>query len=195
MGLTGAGKTSLLHRITHPNKVPAVSPTETYEEINFTSNRVFFNCWDVSGTEIGISLWPNYFHGGGVDAIVWVVDSSSSKLVKNSYSHLQKILLDPQLVSVPLFVVANKQDVDGAMGPEEVAKKLKLQSNDGKRLWRCLGVSTLNGEGVKELKRVLVKDMKAKLTGKTLAPGVEEVPKEDLCACCTGCCGGEVNYV
>ena len=80
--------------------------------------------------EIGGSLkqrkyWDRYFDG--VSALIYVVDASSPKdNILDSISGLSAVLASPHLADVPVLVIANKQDLPGAVSAEEVQMELSF---------------------------------------------------------------------
>jgi len=76
---------------------------------------------------------------------------------------------DPNLQNKILFVLANKQDVEGALSAEDVAKKLKLTQYEGKRPFYCRGVSAKSGDHVQESMNELAKEMKKHLKAQAKA--------------------------
>ena len=50
---------------------------------------------------------------------------------------------------MPLKILANKQDLDGALAPGEVCRQLKMGEIKG-RTWRVQGTSVTTGKGFKE---------------------------------------------
>lgn len=85
---------------------------------------------------------------------------------------------DPALVGKLLFVLANKQDADGALSPEDVAKKLNLPQYDGKRPHFIIGVSAKDGFHVKEAMNDLAKHLKVHLKATEKAAKEAEKSKE-----------------
>lgn len=68
--------------------------------------------------------------------------------------------LTSTLLGVLLFVLANKQDVDGARKPEEISKLLNLAGQEGKRPHQIFGISAKTGAGIKEAMDALAKEIK-----------------------------------
>jgi len=135
------------------------------------------------------TLWSNYYKSAAVDAVVWVVDSADVDSLKTVRTVLEKEMRDPSLQGVMLLVLANKQDEEGALDVESISQRLKLSNFDGKRSWRCLPISTVNGDGVKEAISVFYKDMKAHLTGTASQVHVEGDKSKSgtsgpRCSCC-----------
>lgn len=60
------------------------------------------------------------------------------------------MLSEEELVGVPLLVFCNKQDVPGALKPEDVSEKLGLAGGETKREWSVRGSCATKGEGLEE---------------------------------------------
>eukprot|EP01128_Nolandella_sp_AFSM9_P012245 TRINITY_DN9093_c0_g1_i1.p1 TRINITY_DN9093_c0_g1~~TRINITY_DN9093_c0_g1_i1.p1 ORF type:complete len:181 (-),score=71.14 TRINITY_DN9093_c0_g1_i1:236-778(-) len=169
LGIDGAGKTTFLNKVEHPKSDLATEATESYKVLDVKFKGVKFNVWDVSGKASTRSLWSSYYKEGGIDAIVWVVDAADSERLEESKKVLHQQMRDPELENKMLFVIANKQDLDGAASDEEVATALKLKTFEGKRVYFCVGTSAKNGTGVKEAMAKLAKEMKVVLKEKEKA--------------------------
>lgn len=161
LGIDGAGKTTFINKIEHPNQNIAVTPTEAYKVHDIKIKGVKFNVWDVAGKESTRSLWKHYFQQGGTDAIIWVVDSASSdEKLAESQKCLSSAMMEPALSGVILFVLANKQDLKEARSVEEITEKLNLKQFDGKRPWFIKGISAHDGSGIQEAMDTLAKKIK-----------------------------------
>ena len=55
------------------------------------------------------------------------MDSSDEKQLDEACDCLVKVLSTPALYGLPLLIVANKQDLPGALTPEQV-RRLEIQS-------------------------------------------------------------------
>lgn len=64
------------------------------------------------------------------------------------------------LSGVILYVLANKQDVNGALKPEDISSKLNLSSYEGKRPYFVKGISAKDGTDIKEAMDELAKEIK-----------------------------------
>lgn len=63
--------------------------------------------------------WDKYF--GGAEGIIFVVDSSASdEDLQLTNNELHKVLADPELDNLPLMVLCNYSDKEGAKSKEEV---------------------------------------------------------------------------
>ena len=76
IGLDGAGKTTMLHRIKFGETTPTV-PTIGFncEKVRFKN--VEFTLWDLGGQTKIRNLWRFYFDN--TDAIIYMVDSSDNE--------------------------------------------------------------------------------------------------------------------
>ncbi|KAK4353074.1 hypothetical protein RND71_028592 [Anisodus tanguticus] len=55
-----------------------------------------------------------------------------------------------RLSGASLLIFANKQDIQGALSPDEIAKVPNLEALDNRRHWRIVGCSAYTGEGLLE---------------------------------------------
>jgi len=164
LGIENAGKTAVLNKIEHPNQNIACEPTESYDVRDVKLKGVKFNVWDVSGKASTRSLWPSYYKEGGIDAVIWVVDSAcSEEALEESRKALETAMRAPELQGKILYVLANKQDMDGARKEEEISEALKLKQYDKKRELTVAEVSATTGDGIKEAMEDLAKRMKVHL--------------------------------
>jgi len=163
LGIEGAGKTAVLNKIQFPNQTIACSPTESYDIRDVKLKGVKFNVWDVSGKASTRSLWPSYYKEGGIDAVIWVVDSAAQDSLEESRKALETAMRAPELNGKILYVLANKQDVEGAADVEAVKAALKLKQYQDKRELECVPVSAITGTGLKEAMEDLAKRMKVHL--------------------------------
>jgi len=163
LGIESAGKTAVINKVLYPNQTIETTPTDSYDIRDVKVRDVKFNVWDVSGNANTRSLWPSYYKDGGVDAVIWVVDSASESSLEESRKALETAMRAPELQGKILYVLANKQDQDGALKPEEISQSLKLKQYQDKRELACVGVSASTGEGIKEAMDDLAKRMKAHL--------------------------------
>ena len=71
------------------------------------------------------SMWERYCRG--VQAIVYVVDSADHDGLEASKSELHDLLGKPSLAGVPVLVLGNKNDLDGALPQAELIDRLDLK--------------------------------------------------------------------
>jgi ADP-ribosylation factor-like protein 1 len=94
-----------------------------------------------------------------------VIDSADHSRLQTSRSELLTMLSEDELAGVPLLVFCNKQDVEGALKPEEISEQLGLAGGEKGRDWSVRGSCAVKGEGIEEgLDWCVTKNMMAAVT-------------------------------
>ncbi|CAF1165478.1 unnamed protein product [Adineta steineri] len=148
LGLDAAGKTTILY------KVKLNENLETLPTIGFNVERVSpcrgvsFEVWDVGGQENIRRLWRHYY--SNTDGLIFVIDSNDQERIDEAREELHGILSAPDMSSVPLVVLANKQDLPNAMKTSDIAQKLGLNTLGGKHKWFIQPACAVTGDGLLE---------------------------------------------
>ena len=165
VGLDNSGKTTIVKKI-NGEDISKISPTLGFNISSLHLNDYRLNVWDVGGQKTLRTFWRNYFEK--TDALVWVVDSTDVARLQDCKNELDVILKEEKLVDASLLVLANKQDVEGAMSGRDIAEALGLvsigssnsvsvsssevlsgmTSNSSKRRWRVQKCSATTGDGI-----------------------------------------------
>ncbi|XP_049416305.1 ADP-ribosylation factor-like protein 4D [Epinephelus fuscoguttatus] len=152
IGLDSAGKTSLLYRLKLREFVETI-PTKGFnmERIkvpmgNSKTNTTMFQVWDVGGQDKLRPLWKSYTRR--TDGLVFVVDAAEAERMEEAKVELHRITRSAENQGVPVLVLANKQDLDGAMSASEVEKVLALHELSSSTLHHTQGCSALDGQGL-----------------------------------------------
>lgn len=126
VGLDNAGKTTAVRRIKDGGGGTGddISPTLGFSICSLSRRGRKLNVWDVGGQRSLRPYWRNYFER--TDGVVWVVDSSDLARLRDAASELRGLLQEERLAGATLLVLANKQDVAGALGLEEISRALGL---------------------------------------------------------------------
>lgn len=83
------------------------------------------------------------------------------------------MLSEEELKGVPLLVFCNKQDIEGALKPEEISDQLGLAGGEKSRPWSVRGSSATKGEGLEDgLDWYVVECIPARISG---------ILRHDLC--------------
>ena len=101
--------------------------------------------WDVGGQ--ARKLWKHYYDK--VDGLIFVVDSNDRDRLSIVKEELMKILVEPGLEGVPILIMANKQDVEGAADVDEIVKHLGIDDLKRKDIVYH-GCSAVAGTGIWE---------------------------------------------
>ncbi|KAL4660470.1 ADP-ribosylation factor-like protein 4D [Arapaima gigas] len=150
VGLDSAGKTSLLYRLKLREFVKTI-PTKGFntEKIKVavgSSRAITFQVWDVGGQEKLRPLWKSYTRR--TDGMVFVVDSTEVERMEEAKVELHKISRTSENQGVPVLILANKQDLPGAMSVVEVEKVLALHELSASTLHHAQGCSAVDGQGL-----------------------------------------------
>ncbi|KAK4216914.1 ADP-ribosylation factor family-domain-containing protein [Rhypophila decipiens] len=133
LGLDAAGKTTILYKLKLDGKHEVTTiPTVGFNVETVNVRNVKFNVWDVGGQDKIRPLWRHYY--SGTQGLIFVVDSSDKARMDEARIELHRIINDREMKDSLLLVLANKQDLPGAMSPQEVTEKLQLTKIKDK-LW------------------------------------------------------------
>ncbi|KAL9043698.1 MAG: hypothetical protein Q9206_007433, partial [Seirophora lacunosa] len=87
--------------------------------------------------------------GTGTQGLIFVIDSNDRARIDEARQELHRIILDREMKEALLLVFANKQDIPGAMTPNEVQERLKLAQLKDK-IWYVVPSCATTGEGLFE---------------------------------------------
>jgi len=148
IGLDGSGKTTILYRLKYGQY------TNTVPTIGFNCEKVktklgkSFNIWDIGGQDKTRPLWRSYTRC--TDAIIFVVDSCDSDRFEEAKLELLKIAKLTERYSVPILVLANKQDLPLAQDLSKLEKELGVKDLGRNVDWRIKSCCGVTGEGLEE---------------------------------------------
>ena len=177
VGLDNAGKTSILYRL-HLGEVIDTNPTVGSNVEEVVHRNVRFQVWDLGGQAKLRRVWTTYYVGAhAVVLVIDSTDRERLTLVRDELAAITenevraeprrtraaRLSLPPGLTLVGratrpsaqelrravLLVLANKQDLDGAMTPVEITQQLKLHLNK-EHSWQIQPCSALTGSGLFE---------------------------------------------
>ncbi|KAI0322037.1 Arl8a protein [Amylostereum chailletii] len=124
VGLQASGKTSFVNVIGSGQWSEDVVPTVAFNFRKVRKGKVTFKIWDVAGQPKFRSMWERYCNG--VDAVVFVVDSTDHDKFETARFELHSLLSHPTLAGVPLLVLGNKNDVPGHASVQDLIRELEL---------------------------------------------------------------------
>ncbi|NXF02834.1 ARL14 protein, partial [Smithornis capensis] len=153
LGLDFAGKSTLLYKFRYKDVFLTI-PTIGFNVDMIETGRGFtLTFWDVGGQEKMRQLWSNFLEDA--DGLLYVVDSSDKRRLEESRREFELILKNESLKNVPVVVLANKQDLPGALNAEEITRRFKMKKYCSDRNWYVQPCCATTGEGLAEaLQRV-----------------------------------------
>ncbi|CCH44386.1 ADP-ribosylation factor 1 [Wickerhamomyces ciferrii] len=112
-------------------------------------NKTLLKFWDVGGQESLRSLWEEYFTH--CHAIIFIVDSTDRERIEECQSNLTKIINNDSIESIPILMLANKQDVEDHLEVEDIKEIFNVIAEHlSARDSRVLPISAIKGDGLKE---------------------------------------------
>ncbi|KAM9259548.1 ADP-ribosylation factor-like protein 14 [Morus bassanus] len=148
LGLDSAGKSTLLYKFKY-NDVFLTIPTIGFNVDMIETGKDFtLTFWDVGGQQKMRQVWCNFLENA--DGLLYVVDSSDKQRLEESRKEFELILKNDFLRSVPVVMLANKQDLPGALNAEEITRRFHLKKYCSDRNWYVQPCCALTGEGLSE---------------------------------------------
>merc|ERR1719163_1300518 len=126
VGLQNSGKTTLVNVIATGGFSEDMIPTVGFNMRKVTKGKVTIKLWDLGGQPRFRSMWERYCRG--VNAIVYVVDSSDADNIAVSKTELHDLISKPALEGIPTLILGNKNDLPESLGVDELIEKLNLKS-------------------------------------------------------------------
>ncbi|XP_076410710.1 ADP-ribosylation factor-like protein 1 isoform X2 [Peromyscus maniculatus bairdii] len=124
-----------------------------------TYKNLKFQVWDLGGQTSIRPYWRCYY--SNTDAVIYVVDSCDRDRIGISKSELVAMLEEEELRKAILVVFANKQDMEQAMTPSEMANALGLPALKDRK-WQIFKTSATKGTGLDEAMEWLVETLKSR---------------------------------
>lgn len=131
LGLDNAGKTTLMHML-RDNRMVQHMPTHHPTTEELTIGNVTFYAQDVGGHAAARGVWEQYYQSVG--AIVYLVDVADCERLAESKRELDQLFAaDSVHSSVPILVLGNKVDKEGALSEPQFRELMGLALTTGKR--------------------------------------------------------------
>lgn len=154
LGLNGSGKTGIVNSLSGD---PAESIRPTFAP-TFTSGTnlsrglkgVNVGIWEFSGDERFRHDWSTSHLVQEVQAFMFVVDSFDVGRITEARQYLFTALQSPKVMGLPVLILANKQDLSGALSPQEVAEKFSKLLQHTANPCQVHGASAVTGVGLRD---------------------------------------------
>ncbi|XP_067656635.1 uncharacterized protein [Haliotis asinina] len=144
-GLDAAGKTTILYTLKLGEVVTTI-PTIGFNVETVTYKNVNITAWDVGGRDKIRHLYRHYYPD--TDAILFVVDSNDRERIEEVKDEMGRLVKEQDLKDALILVLANKQDLSGAMTVAEVAEAVDFPMILKTHKATIMGCSAISGEGL-----------------------------------------------
>eukprot|EP01124_Arcella_intermedia_P022500 TRINITY_DN335_c0_g1_i4.p1 TRINITY_DN335_c0_g1~~TRINITY_DN335_c0_g1_i4.p1 ORF type:complete len:176 (-),score=35.24 TRINITY_DN335_c0_g1_i4:849-1376(-) len=145
LGLDAAGKSTILHYLKAAEVVTCLI-TIGFNVETICYNKFNLTVWDIGGQEKIRCLWRDHYAGS--NAIIYVFDSADIERIEEATGELSKLLKEPLLQSVPILILANKQDLPGHLTAAELTRRLPPELQN--RVHHVQDTVGVRGEGLYE---------------------------------------------
>ncbi|GJZ70638.1 ADP-ribosylation factor isoform X1 [Tanacetum coccineum] len=165
LGLDGAGKTTILYKLSEPGKVVLDYPTIGYNFESFEYKNLNFNVCELGGSTRLPVPWKHVAQRG-IQGLIYVIDSwdRDPDRLLDAKNRLDDMLNEDVMRDGVLLVLANRHDLPDVMNVSEITDKLGLQFIQN-RPWHILSTCATSGEGLYEGLDWLYSNIANKVTG------------------------------
>lgn len=145
VGLQYSGKTTFVNVIASGQFSEDMIPTVGFNMRKITKGNVTIKLWDIGGQPRFRSMWERYCRG--VNAIVYMVDAADHDKTEASRNELHNLLDKPQLQGIPVLVLGNKRDLQGALDEKELIDRMNLSAIQDREIC-CYSISCKEKENI-----------------------------------------------
>ncbi|XP_037234929.1 ADP-ribosylation factor-like protein 9 isoform X1 [Falco biarmicus] len=156
LGLDGAGKTSVLQALATNRGKRSVTPTEGFNAICINTEETQMEFLEIGGSESLRSYWKMYLPR--VLLLIYVVDSADHARLPVAKQLLHQLIQSNS--TLPVVVLANKQDLEGAYCITDIHDALALSDIGDKRKMFLIGTHVAEdgseiSSGMKDAKELI----------------------------------------
>ncbi|XP_013394265.1 ADP-ribosylation factor-like [Lingula anatina] len=148
LGLDAAGKTTILYRVKLSDSITTLPTIGFNVETVSPCKGLTFTVWDVGGQEKFRHLWKHYYQN--TQGLIYVVDSSDRERLDEAREELFGIMESPEMKGVPVVVIANKQDLPGALSTAQMIESLQLRMLPRENKWHVQAACAPTAQGLYE---------------------------------------------
>ncbi len=149
LGLASAGKTTLTKYLRYGEFVSDTIPTIGQNIDSLEHEGWKITTIDVAGQQDFRFLWDAHYPG--TNAVIFVIDAADIETLPEARDIFkQHVFNNPKLQEVPVLILANKQDLQGAVEAPLLIQLLGLHLDMHDRTFAVFDSSILHGRGVVE---------------------------------------------
>ncbi|XP_053455793.1 ADP-ribosylation factor-like protein 14 [Nycticebus coucang] len=159
LGLDSAGKTTLLYKLKLAGDIVTIPTIGFNVETLELGRGLSLTVWDVGGQETMRTAWGCYCEN--TDGLLYVVDSTDRQRLEDSQREFEHILKNEHIKRVPVILLANKQDLPGALTAMDITRKFRVKKLCSDRSWHVQPCCAVTGDGLAEGFRKLTESVKS----------------------------------
>ncbi|XP_075404999.1 ADP-ribosylation factor-like protein 14 [Tenrec ecaudatus] len=148
LGLDSSGKSTLLYKLKLARGITTIPTVGFNVEMIELERHLSLTVWDVGGQKTMRTVWDCYCEN--IDGLAYVVDCTDLGRLEDSRREFEHILKNEHIRNVPVVLLANKQDVPGALSAEDLTRMFKVKKLCSDRNWYVQPCCALSGEGLAE---------------------------------------------
>ncbi|EHB17678.1 ADP-ribosylation factor-like protein 14 [Heterocephalus glaber] len=148
LGLDSAGKSTLLYKLKLAKDVTTIPTIGFNVEMIQLESSFSLTVWDVGGQEKMRTVWSYYCEN--TDGLVYVVDCTDKQRLEASRKEFKHVLKNEHIKNVPVVILANKQDVPGALTAEDITRMFQVKKLCSDRNWYVQPCCAITGDGLTE---------------------------------------------
>ncbi|QRV79664.1 ADP-ribosylation factor family [Ceratobasidium sp. AG-Ba] len=124
LGLDNAGKTTFLEKTkTLYNNVPGLSPDKIGPTVGQNMGKITLpsatmQFFDLGGQRDIRTIWSKYYDD--CHAVIYMIDAADRDRLWDGWEVFETVLAHPQILDVPLLLLANKQDAPNSLSVNDV---------------------------------------------------------------------------
>ncbi|XP_061491263.1 ADP-ribosylation factor-like protein 9 isoform X2 [Rhineura floridana] len=135
LGLDGAGKTSVLHSIATNQVKRSTAPTEGFNAVCVSTEKTKMEFLEIGGSESLRDYWKMYLPR--ILLLIYVVDSADHGRFPVAKKLLHQLVQSNS--TLPVMILANKQDLEGAYCITDIHDALALSEIGDERKMFLIG--------------------------------------------------------
>ena len=141
VGLQNAGKSTLINSLSTGEFDEDTIPTVGVNIRAVKKGKINLKIWDLGGQRKYRDSWEKYCASS--DCIIYVLDAAERDSLEKAKQQLNQLLAWESLDGIPLLVLGNKNDLEGALKEHEIIEYMELKNITDRKVG-CYSISAKN---------------------------------------------------
>ncbi len=148
-GLDYAGKTTLLYKLDRHTRSNYVNIGLNVEEGQYGDFEFLSIDTDLGRSNSRTRKLAIRYYYINSDAMIYVIDSNDIDRIEDVIEDFQYLVSEDYIKDIPILVLANKQDLENSLTPNQITDLLKI-GNLVSKPWLVQGTSFIKEKGIDE---------------------------------------------